>query len=61
MSRNIEQVNGEIIETIADMTECKNKWNDLCCDDRSAEFATRPGNYCDLCPFFTREDGNVNR
>lgn len=57
MSRWIEQKNGKIVESIADMDECYWLWNSTCCNDESAAFAECGD--CEFCPNFTKEDGIV--
>lgn len=64
MSRWIDQKNGKIVETIADMEQCYWLWNEMCCNDSSDLFADYPyafveEGYCKKCPFFTKEDGSL--
>lgn len=61
MSRTIEQKDGRVIETIKSMDECLFLWNGMCCDDRSVEFASNPGEKCKSCAMFTTDDGVINR
>lgn len=59
MSRYLETNNdGEHIETLADMDQCKHMINEICCNadaDCVADYPTETD--CLFCPYFTKEDG----
>lgn len=58
MSRWIEEKDGENVITIADMEQCKNMYNEICCNDQSKEVGDCPYN-CDKCSLFEKEDGKI--
>lgn len=54
---------GQYIETIADMDECKHLINEVCTNPDSQQCCDFPHEeYCKhRCPFFTKEDGVIKQ
>ena len=61
MSRWIEKdSNGVIHQGIISMDQCRDMFNDVCCNDRSDLCGDFPHeDYCKRCALFTKEDGIV--
>lgn len=60
MSRWNDSENGNHIEEIADMEQCRWLMNEVCCNSDCPCVADFPGEgECDACPYFEEEDGIV--
>lgn len=58
MSKWIEEKDGRIITTIADMEECSYMYNEICCNDKSELCRGYPRKEkCTECPLFEKEEG----
>lgn len=60
MSRWLEDdINGNLIQVLRSMDECRYLIEDVCCNDKSEQCCDFPHpEYCEKrCPHFTEEDG----
>ena len=56
MSRHLEKINGENVESIDDMKKCRWLYDEVCCNGMSDCVADFPSaEYCSKCVLFTKE------